>query len=213
MRARQRHFSYKAAGSSITLDSRYITGVSGGSTFTPWSDISGNANNAAQTTAANRPTYVASFSSLAGQPSVNFGTASQMNWTTVTSKHSFLVMHRASGDYYNYGVSLDNGSIGAGNSGVHSDVNHDYTWQWAPTIQRVNRVAVTDNTSKWWAAGGVGYFEDTSGKGLKQIGYDTGGSLGPKAHISHVSLFANSLSSSLVRRIENHLGYSFKLAN
>jgi hypothetical protein len=136
-----------------------------------------------------------------------------MNWTSVTSKHSFLVMHRASGDYYNYGVALDNGITGASNSGVHSDVNYDYTYQWAPTVQQVNRAAVTDSTAKWWASGGVGYFEDTSGKGLKQIGFGTGGSFGPKAHISHVSLFANSISSSLVRRIENHLGYSFKLAN
>lgn len=214
MRARQRHFSYKAAGSSITLDSRYITGVSGGSTFAPWSDLSGNANNAAQSNASYRPTYVASFASLAGQPSVNFGTTSQMNWTSVTSKHSFLVMHRASGDYYNFGVALDNGLVfPAANGGVHSDVNYDYTFAWTPTIQRVNRVAVTDNTSKWWTSGGVGYFEDTSGFALKQLGYDTGGSFGPKAHISHASLFANSISSSLVRRIENHLGYSFKLAN
>jgi hypothetical protein len=57
MRARHRHFSYKAAGASIALDTRYIHGVSDGTTVQTWSDRSGNARDAAQATAGERATY------------------------------------------------------------------------------------------------------------------------------------------------------------
>jgi hypothetical protein len=213
MRARIRHFSYKAAGSSITLDSRYVRGISNNTRFSPWEDISGNANNATQISDGNRGTYYATETNLGGQPTVWFSTPTQMGWTAVTSKSSFLVMYRPSGNYYNFGVGLDNGVTGASNAGVHCDVNADYTYQWTPGVQRVNRASVTDNSGKWWSSGGVGYFEDSSGKAMKSLGYSTGGSFGPNAYISHVSLFTTVLDSSLVRRIENHLGFSFKLKN
>lgn len=57
MRARQRHFKPKSAGASIAFDSRYISGVSDGSTVQTWSDLSGNGRDASQATAGARATY------------------------------------------------------------------------------------------------------------------------------------------------------------
>jgi hypothetical protein len=213
MRARIRHFSYKAAGANLALDARYITGVSNATTFSPWSDISGNANNASQATTARRGTYYVRDSNFGGQAAVDFDLNGQMAWTPVSSKSTFIVMYRASARYSDFGVALDNGGLGAASGGVHSNASYDYTYNWTPAIQRVNRVAVTDNTSKWWTSGGVGYFEDSSGFSLKQIGFESGGLHGPKAFISHISLFTTALGSSFVRRIEDHLGFSFKLKN
>jgi hypothetical protein len=57
MRARHRHFNPKAAGATLVLDSRYITGLSDGNSITTWDDKSGNGYSPTQATAANKPTY------------------------------------------------------------------------------------------------------------------------------------------------------------
>jgi len=56
MRARQRHLNLRHTGASLVLDSRYIN-QSDNTAISQWDDRSGNANNASQATAANRPTF------------------------------------------------------------------------------------------------------------------------------------------------------------
>jgi hypothetical protein len=60
MRARQRHFSYRAAGASLAIDTRYIHGVSNNTSLQTLNDLSGNGRNATQATIANRATYLTS---------------------------------------------------------------------------------------------------------------------------------------------------------
>jgi hypothetical protein len=56
MRARQRHFNPKDAGADLVLDARYIN-QSNNTAVSSWADRSGNAYNAAQSTALNQPTF------------------------------------------------------------------------------------------------------------------------------------------------------------
>lgn len=56
MRARHRHFNPKAAGATLVLDSRYITGLSDGDPISTWDDKSGNGYSPTASSTA-RPTY------------------------------------------------------------------------------------------------------------------------------------------------------------
>lgn len=66
---RQRHLNPKDAGASLVLDARYITGNDGDAIGT-WSDRSGNANDATQGTAANKPLLKVNIQG--GQPALLF---------------------------------------------------------------------------------------------------------------------------------------------
>jgi hypothetical protein len=57
MRARQRHLNKSLRDSACAFDARFLSGFSDGNTVETWTDLSGNARDASQSTAANRPTY------------------------------------------------------------------------------------------------------------------------------------------------------------
>jgi hypothetical protein len=100
MRARQRHFSYKAAGASIALDTRYIHGVSDGTTVQTWSDRSGNARDAAQATAGNRATYKTAIQG--GNGILRFDGNDFYNATFVTgTAYSLYIIFKRSGSNSN----------------------------------------------------------------------------------------------------------------
>jgi hypothetical protein len=96
MRARHRHFSYRAAGASIALDTRYIHGVSDGTTVETWSDRSGNARDATQATAGNRATYKTAIQG--GNGILRFDGTDLYNATFVTgTAYSLYVIFKRSG--------------------------------------------------------------------------------------------------------------------
>jgi hypothetical protein len=95
MRARHRHFSYKAAGASIALDTRYIHGVSDGTTLQTWSDRSGNARNAAQATAASRATYKTAIQGGNGVLRFDGGDFYNAPFTTGTAYSLYCVFKRS----------------------------------------------------------------------------------------------------------------------
>ena len=94
MRARQRHFGYKAAGASIALDSRYIHDVSDGTTVETWSDRSGNARDAAQATAGSRATYKTAIQGGNGILRFDGGDFYNAAFTTGTAYSLYVVVKR-----------------------------------------------------------------------------------------------------------------------
>jgi hypothetical protein len=100
MRARHRHFSYKSAGASIALDTRYIHGVSDGTTLQTWSDRSGNARDAAQATAANRATFKTAIQGGNGVLRFDGGDFYNAPFTTGTA-YSFYCVFKRSGSNTN----------------------------------------------------------------------------------------------------------------
>jgi hypothetical protein len=57
MRARQRHLNKSLREASCAFDARFLSGFADGAAVDTWTDISSNARNATQSTAANRPLY------------------------------------------------------------------------------------------------------------------------------------------------------------
>jgi hypothetical protein len=57
MHRRARHLKPKSIGAHYAFDSRYISGLSDGTSITTWNDISGNARDATQATSTKKPTY------------------------------------------------------------------------------------------------------------------------------------------------------------
>ncbi len=70
MHRRARHLNPKAAGATLVLDARYITGLVDGNAVTTWNDLSGNGYNPTQATAGAKPTYKRPIQG--GQPVVRF---------------------------------------------------------------------------------------------------------------------------------------------
>jgi hypothetical protein len=77
MRARQRHLNKSLRETACAFDSRFITGLSDGSSVSTWSDLSANGRDVSQATAANQPTYKTAIQG--GNPVVRFdGSNDQM---------------------------------------------------------------------------------------------------------------------------------------
>jgi hypothetical protein len=76
MRARQRHFNPGAAGATLTLDARFITGLSDGNAVATWEDRTASNNDATQTNSARRPVYKTALQG--GQPVVQFDGATDL---------------------------------------------------------------------------------------------------------------------------------------
>ena len=69
MHRRARHLNPGSAGAVLTLDSRFITGLSDGDPVSTWTDRSGSGNNATGSATA-RPTF--QINEQGGQPAVQF---------------------------------------------------------------------------------------------------------------------------------------------
>ena len=95
-----------------------ITGVSSGGAVATWSDVSGHGNDAAQSTAAQRPTYVAG--ALNGLPVVRFNSAASTYLSLsrpVQDDFTVLCVYRSSqgvgtGTAFFQGAGLVNGEVG-----------------------------------------------------------------------------------------------------
>jgi len=70
MRARQRHLNKSLRDTACAFDSRFLSGFSDGNAVDTWTDLSSNARNASQSTAANRPAYKTAIQG--GNPIVRF---------------------------------------------------------------------------------------------------------------------------------------------
>jgi len=232
MRARQRHLNAKAAGASVVLDSRYITGLSDGSNVSSWSDRSGNSNNA--TTASNYPTYETN--EQAGNPVVRFVSSSSTRLScssaAFTGSGSRFLMaaykSTSTGTYIN---------TAAGQGGVNS------TGTWFAIAARTqfatgdpyigcfgadtqNNKSTPDNA--WKVATGaydgttlyarknsseidsVNRTLNTNNSAL-QVGYVNNAEYF-NGDIAYVAAGGVAYSLPLLRRLEHSIGFSFKIA-
>lgn len=100
MRARQRHFKPKSAGASAAFDSRYISGISDGTTLQTWEDLSGNARDATQATSGARPTYKTAIQG--GNPILRFDGGDVYNAAFVTgTAFSIYTVYKRTGSNAN----------------------------------------------------------------------------------------------------------------
>jgi hypothetical protein len=81
MHRRARHLNPKAAGATLVLDARYIAGNDGDAIGT-WSDRSGNANDATQGTAADKPLLKTGANGLGGNSVLYFGSTDKLVLTS-----------------------------------------------------------------------------------------------------------------------------------
>ena len=242
MRARQRHFSYKAAGASLALDTRYISGTSDGSTVQTWSDISGNARDATQATAANRATYKTAIQG--GNPILRFDGTDFYNATFVTgTAFSIYSVYKRSGSNTNafdnvtfvasasvagtgpanerrYQLVYDDASGGRFNLLTNATVSTSIT----PRNDNFNvhsvTAAVGSGDQEYLLNGGSRQTASVAG----QSGVTSGSVRMTVGAASWVNLlqfvgdlgllvtFETAQSSSLRRRLEQSAAYSFKIA-
>jgi hypothetical protein len=230
MRARQRHLNPKAAGAAIVLDSRYITGLSDGNDVTSWSDRSGNSNNA--TAASNYPTYETA--EQGGNPVVRFVSANsdRLNCSTApytggTQRVLIVAYKETSSGSYTASV--------AGTDGTFTN----YTWfkiqsrtnapAGDPFINCFNVSTGNATSDNLWKIGSGAY--DGSNIRARKNGSEVQSSaatlntnntqfrLGGASYagefmngdIGYVIAAPITYSLPLVKRLEQHVGFSFKL--
>lgn len=97
MRARHRHFNPCFAGATAVFDSRYIDGLSDGSTLETWTSRSGS-NNLSQSDSSKRPTYETN--EINGNPSVFWDGSNddEMLFSSALafSNNSFVIVYKNS---------------------------------------------------------------------------------------------------------------------
>lgn len=238
MHRRARHLNHGRAGATVYCDARRISGVSDGSTVQTWSDLSGSANDVAQATAGNRPTYKTSI--IGGQPIMRFASAST-NWMkntgySITSNAAtvFCTAQTAatvttSGRF----VSLNNGG----------GQDYDNTNAWAALYYdgTTNKAASYRNNAQVVVSGGLskstpyvmsivlnGTAVDLYIKSVKTSGTTSSTAMNSNrliiganepelgnsrldGDIGSFSIFKSSLSDPLRKRIEHSMAYSYKV--
>ena len=83
-----------ASSNKVWLDASFLTGLANGSRIGNWTDRSGNAWNAVQSTTARRPTYLVG--QLNGQPVVRFDRTNGLQFLDITSTGIGTVMSNSS---------------------------------------------------------------------------------------------------------------------
>jgi len=100
MRARQRHLNQKAAGATLVLDSRRISGLSDGDDVGQWDDVSGSGWNVTQSDSTKKPNYKTGIQG--GQPVVRGdGVRDRLISSSVSTTQTFstiLVFQRSASE-------------------------------------------------------------------------------------------------------------------
>lgn len=240
MRARHRHFNPGRSGAKMALDSRFISGLSNGSSITTWSDRSGLANDATQSSSANRPTFQTNVQG--GNPSTRYnGTSQYFTAATIDAKTFIVVFTPNTTDIYRtmYGIrSDDNVQIDA----LYIQLNNPTR---TPAFARAtttdtsggsdfvtihsaisNNVASiftgkrSDTSMTSWVVGG-NQQSDTTSSSLRPAN-------GPSAigagyynnnivdyfpgDIFSIALYDTEAGNPLIKRLEHSAAYSFKIA-
>lgn len=242
MRARHRHFKYRSAGASLAFDARYIQGVSNNTTVQTWSDLSGNARNATQATAANRATY---FTAIQGGNAIlrfdggDFYTAT---YTTGTA-YSFYIVAKRSGSSTNEfnnatfiiaaGIADDASASGRRFQHIYSDANIFTTSSNAALALTIARndnwnihsvtAAIGSGDRLFLLNGGSqqsvsvsGQAGITSGTVRMVIAANSWSTpLSPFPFVGDMGMlvtYESAHSASLRRRLEQHSAFSFKIS-
>lgn len=235
MRCRHRHFNASAASGVGVYDARYISGLTDGSSVSSWTSRTGS-NNLSQATAANQPTYKTGI--RGGQPVVRFDGAASPNQDRMTASFtksqpfsavSVFVMNSgvAPGAYLFDGAASSNRAVIAINaSGSSSDDGKPFifagsvlqentdirgSWQILGSIWDTTSSRLFRNGSQK-ATGGVG--SNTFGGisvGERYSNDNTGQKTALNGDLAFLAIYGGN-SVPMLRRIQYHAAYSFKLA-
>ena len=231
MRARQRHFKPKSVAATAAFDARYISGLSDGNAVSTWSDISGNATDATQSTANSQPLYKTA--TLGGSPSVRFdGSDDHLlhSITNATTCSIVVVLSRLSSQSSYRGLCAFGDSSTAGTMML---LRMDPPAQWG-TFTTVNATATSTiatssptimTTIDNAGSGGSFFLKGVSdgtwtGNSAGQLQKHIGGAYLPAIPANQTSnvdmgavyLMSVAMTDSVRKRIERGLGYSFKVA-
>lgn len=237
MHRRARHLNPKAAGAIQVLDSRRISGLSDGSAVGTWSDISGKAYDMSQTTTSAKPTYKTSIQG--GQPIVRFDGGDYMTSSfETTGSHSAVCICKRTGSnpngFANATFIWAIGKTGdASVSGRLMSYAYDDTPVFANNLNAVNVILTFTRNDNWnihstLAPFGSGTVEYRLNYGTASTG--SGNSLSsitsPQSVLGANSwnlglqfigdmaaafLINSAVESSLLRRLVQNYGFSFKI--
>ena len=232
MRARQRHLNPRAAGATLVLDARLITGLSDGTGVQTWSDVSGGGNDATQATSGLRPLYKTAVQG--GQPGLLFdGTNDSMSSAYAPTSGDvtvFALFKPDSPPAFSRIVDKDYGNgFWFGKDGSASDPKYgggcrqtsspfgvfltmDATASHVMSGSRSSTTwTITDETK---ATGSATVISTAFSTEKIWIGINSFGNAWWKGHIFAVSYFHNlALSSPLLRRMFHAYGFSYKIAS
>jgi hypothetical protein len=232
MRARQRYLKPKSLNVRAAYDARYISDLSDGAAISIWRDLSGNSFNATQATVALQPVYKKA--TLGGSASIRFDGAGDNLSHSITNNATssmIMVLNRLSAQTGQRTV------FGLGISGLTGDtvmiLAKDTGLQWGTYVSTwvlANSVVptlsptiltMTDDASSGGsffirgAADGT-WVGNSIGQGINHIGgyYSTSPAIDQTSNVDIGAFYITSaaLSSSVRKRLEQSLGYSFKIA-
>lgn len=223
MHRRARHFNPRDAGAALALDARFITGLSDGAVVSAWSDRTNNANNATQSTTANKPDYKVNI--INGNPVLLYdGVKSQLNLASAITESPnnvrtvISVMKRASGQRL-FDISNNTNSVPYGNVPYFSTIyssSYSITASYSsdPTAAVILSSVGTTDPTIYTYQDGVYKVASISGAGSVNsyncIGYRYSENSG--GYHGSTSFYRASLSNPLRRRIEQAAAFSFKIS-
>jgi hypothetical protein len=232
MRARQRHLNPKAAGATLVLDARLITGLSDGTGVQTWSDASGGGNDATQTTSGFRPLYKTAVQG--GQPGVLFdGTDDSMATAYAPTSGDVTVFALfkpntppafsrildkdfTNGFWFGKDGSASDPKYGGGcrqtSSPFGNFLTMDATTSHVMSGSRSSTTwTITDETKTTSSSTVSSTAFNTT---IIRVGITNANSQRWKGHIFAVSYFHNlALSSPLLSRMFHAYGFSYKIAS
>jgi len=241
MRARHRHFSYKAAGASLALDSRYIHGVSDGTTVQTWSDLSGNARDATQSTAGSRATYKTSIQGGNGVLHFDGGDAYNAPFTTGTAYSVYCVYKRSGSNTNQFNNVSFVCASGVFNNNNGSARRYQLTYNDTPTFASSSNASagssmVITRNDNWnihsvtapIGSGTARYLLNEASEQTANVSALAGVTSGTvrmslggaswdnlfqfNGDMGLLAAYESSHSASLRRRLNHHAAYSFKIA-
>jgi hypothetical protein len=231
MRARQRYLKPKSLNVRAAYDTRYIAGLSDGAAVSSWSDLSGNSFTATQATTARQPIYKTA--TLGGSPSVRFDGAGDNLTHSITHNAGCSIITVLN---YLSPQAIYRGLFSISTAGALGDtvlllrmtsdkwgtyVAADAPATTALTIGTPAILSMTDNASSGGSFNFNGADNGTwTGNSISQGqnhlgGYYTSSPLVDQTSNIDLGAFymtSAALSSSVRKRLEQSLGYSFKIA-
>jgi hypothetical protein len=241
MRARHRHFSYKAAGASLALDTRYIHGVADNATVETWSDRSGNARDATQSNGSARATYKTAIQGGNGVLRFDGNDRYLSSFVTGTEYSVYCVYKRtgsntnafsnatfvvaagiinttsASGRRFQLAYSDANGGTFANTSNTSAEMTIARNDNWnlhsvtAPIGSGTARYFVNEGNEQTADVSGLAGV--TSGTVILRVGSTSWvNTFDFNGDMGLVATYQTAHSASLRRRLNHHAAYSFKIS-
>lgn len=233
MRARHRHFTYKAAGAVVAYDARYLTD-SDGTALSTWPDRTGTYN--ATESGTKRPTVKTGANGINGQTALDFdGIDDDLQASNVPLNVYITVVVCGSGFASAKQLFIEHGASTSVESGFYFYGDQIGAW----SFRRVSGSSYGGNVANWFGQvaaigslrnNGTAFYRKDGGLNLSNGGgagtMPTNTSITSALNIcsrNRIAVFSDGLlgtlqiydgsaSDSMLRRLEHASAYSFKIA-